>query len=108
MRLFRLILQLYPAAFRNEYGSEMLRVFERRRQECLTPFGVLLLWLQILPDTVLSASREHFDILRQDLRDAFRAFRRKPGFAITAVLVTALGVGANTAIFSAVDLVLVR
>jgi hypothetical protein len=37
-----------------------------------------------------------------------RALRRTPGFAITAVLVAALGVGANTAVFSLADFVLVR
>jgi predicted permease len=46
------------------------------------------------------------DAIRQDLAGGFRALRRRPGFAIAAITILALGIGANTAIFTLVNAVL--
>jgi len=46
--------------------------------------------------------------LARDLRDAFRQMLRRPAFTLTAILTLAVGIGANTAVFSLVKAVLLR
>jgi putative ABC transport system permease protein len=108
MRLYRALLHLYPAAFRAEYRDDLCATFGERARELSGPFGRLRRALAALADVVPNALAVHGEMLRRDLGYAARSLRRTPGFALTAILVVALGVGANTAVFSLADLVLVR
>jgi putative ABC transport system permease protein len=107
IRLYRVLLYLYPASFRVEYGDEMTAVFAERGVGAGTLHRVRLL-LGAVAETFPNALAVHWEMLAQDLRHTARTLNHAQGFAITAVLVTALGVGANTAAFSVADFVLLR
>jgi predicted permease len=98
MRFYRALLYLYPASFRAEYGEEMCAVFAQRE----TP------WFAAVWDTLVNAAAVHWDILRQDLRYTARTLGRARSFTLVAILVLALGIGVNTAVFSVTDYVLIR
>lgn len=108
MKLYKILLYLYPSAFRKEYGEEMSRVFLQRRRDVSGFPWILFFWVEECFDTLWNAIQVHGDILQRDLRYTIRTLFRTPGFAMTAIIVTALGIGANTAVFSVVDTVLIR
>ena len=51
---------------------------------------------------------EGFDVMRQNLRSAFRMIRRRPGFAALVIATLGLGIGANATMFEVVDRMLLR
>ena len=107
-RFYRALLHVYPSSFRTEYQHELTAAFADRMRERRGPLHFVFGVAAATGDVVPNAIAEHWEILQQDLRYAARSLRRTPGFAATAMLVVALGVGANTAAFSLADYVLLR
>ena len=107
-RLFKTLIRLLPAEFRGDYEREMAAMFRAERRDADGPASLTRVWFAAIADVFRTAPAEPLDILRRDLTYAIRMLARRPVLTFTAVLILALGIGANTAIFSVVNGVLLR
>ena len=108
MTLYRLLLHLYPSSYRAEYGDEMSAIFALEFRRCTGLPAKCGLWLAGFAEVFSNAVAVHWEIAKRDLHYSLRSLVRSPGFAITAFLLITIGIGANAAIFTLADFVLVR
>ena len=110
-RFYRALLRLLPFDFRSDYGPEMETVFQEQRKEAGRrngSTGVVRLWWETIVGIFRTAPGEHLAMFRQDAGFALRMMRKSPGFTVAAILTLGLGIGANSAIFSVVNAVLLK
>jgi putative ABC transport system permease protein len=114
-RAYRAALRLYPLAYRREYAVGMAETFEDRVRAARAGRGTGAVWvlgLRELLGVVVATFRQHLRGTRperrrtttgrlpREFRFAVRRMVNAPGFAAASILTLALGIGANTAIFS--------
>jgi putative ABC transport system permease protein len=106
LAIFRMLLWAYPPQFRSEYGNEMLWAFRDEMAVARTLPRQAGIWTRAIKDLLVIAPKEHYLVILQDIRYALRSFAASPGYAAVVILSLALGIGANTAIFSLMNSVM--
>jgi putative ABC transport system permease protein len=101
---------LFPSEFRGDFGEEMSTVFRDERAEAAAGgrLGIVRLWWRTLRGFAGTAPREHAHLLIRDAAYGLRLMRKHPLTTGAAMVAIALGVGANTAMFTVVNAVLLQ
>jgi putative ABC transport system permease protein len=107
-QIYRFLLKLYPARFREEYEAPLERHFRDEYREARGLRAQSLFWLRALSDLAISVPAEFLRELRQDLRYAARVYRRRALVTALALTALALAIGAATGVFSVLNALLIR
>jgi putative ABC transport system permease protein len=106
-RLYRALLHLLPQEFHGDFGDSMARDFAER-DRALTGARRRGFQARELPALARTIIQQRVEDVWRDVRFGLRLMRRAPATTAAAILMLALGTGANAAMFSVIDAVLLR
>ncbi|MEZ5315914.1 MAG: ABC transporter permease [Vicinamibacterales bacterium] len=109
-RIYRALLRLFPAEFRGDFGDDMAADFRDQRADARARGvrGLARLWWRTVPRLLATAAVAWIDDLGRDVRVAARILARSPGSTAAAVIMLAVGTGANAVVFGVVNAVVLR
>ncbi len=108
LRLYRRLLKLYPAGFRENYAELLEREFRDELNESTGAASFGTLWVRLLMDLAISVPVQFSREVTQDAKHTLRLWARRPWHTAFAILALAIGIGANTGVFSVVNALLLR
>ena len=108
LRVYRWLLKLYPAGFREDYAEPLEREFRDELRESSGAAALGMLWIRLLVDLAISVPLQLSREVTQDARQTLRLWSRRPWHTGFAILALAIGIGANTGVFSVVNALLLR
>jgi len=108
LRLYRWLLRLYPATFRENYAELLEREFRDEFQESTGTAALCMLWIRLIADLAISVPLQLAREVAQDARHTVRLWARRPWHTVFAIIALAIGIGANVGIFSVVNALLLR
>jgi hypothetical protein len=103
LKLYRFLLKVYPASFRDEYAGSMEGELRDELAESRGTFALAKLWVRLLADLAVSIPLQFTREVFQDARHALRLWANRPGQTGFVILALAIGIGANTGVFSVVN-----
>jgi len=108
LKLYRWLLKLYPAGFREDYAAPLDRQFRDELNESAGAAALAVLWIRVIADLAISVPLQFCRELTQDVRHTLRLWARRPWHTGFAFLALAIGIGANLGVFSVVNALLLR
>jgi len=105
-KIYRWLLKLYPAGFRETYAGPMEQEFREELTESTGAWALALLWIRLLIDLAVTIPAQVAREFAQDARHTFLRWAVRPWQTACAILALAIGIGANMGVFSVVNALL--